>query len=85
MSSEITLTAQEMERKPVRIILWTGGDAPSREAKLDVKPTGGPVNMAYAAYWTPGYCGCPDCHPIVGVGSIAAEAEADYWERWEER
>lgn len=64
----------------LKIVLWTGGNAPNREAKLTVSPQ----YIGFAAYWEPGYCGCPDCHLIVGGGKTEAEAIADYWERWEE-
>lgn len=67
----------------VKVLLWTGGDAPNREATLTVVENdwyGG-----FQAYWEPGYCGCPDCSPLTGDGSTEAEAIADYWEKWEER
>jgi hypothetical protein len=64
-----------------KIVLWTGGNAPNREAQLTVKPQ---YSNDFAAYWEPGYCGCPDCHPIVGYGQTKEDAIADYWERWEE-
>ena len=66
-----------------KVILWTGGDAPSKTSKLRVIPQEyGPLH--YAAYWDQGYCGCPDCHPIIGHGITEQEAVADYWEQWEE-
>jgi hypothetical protein len=64
----------------MNIVLWTGGNAPDRNAKLTVTPT----PLGFDAYWEPGYCGCPDCHPIVGNGRTEEQAIADYWERWEE-
>ena len=69
----------------LKAILWTGGDAPNREAKLDVYPTGGPRSVQFAAAWGPGYCGCPDCSPCTGYGATEAEAIEDYWEHWEEK
>ncbi len=66
----------------VKVVLWTGGDAPHREAQLKATPS---YWRGFDAYWEPGYCGCPDCHPLVGHGDTEAEAIADYWERWTER
>ena len=70
----------------MKIVLWTGGDAPNRQATLTVSSDSyrGP-NHNYYAYWDPGYCGCPDCHPIVGYGSYPDAAIADYWEQWEDK
>lgn len=65
----------------VKTLLWTGGDAPSREAELKVGQHD-EINHCYA-YYEPGYCGCEDCSPLVGDGATAEEAVADYWERWE--
>ena len=71
------------EKATIKAILWTGGDAPNREAKLTVTRLDyGPLH--YAAYWEPGYCGCPDCHPLIGRGITEQEAIADYWEQWED-
>jgi hypothetical protein len=69
----------------LKAILWTGGDAPNKEAKLTVLPTWGPRSQQFVAYWEPGYCGCPDCHPCQGYGATEQEAIVDYWEQWEER
>jgi hypothetical protein len=69
----------------LRAILWTGGDAPNRTIKITVSPTYGPRTMQFAAYWEPGYCGCPDCRPSVGYGATEQEAIEDYWDKWEER
>jgi len=69
----------------LKAILWTGGDAPNKEAKLTVSPTYGPRSMQFVAYWEPGYCGCEDCHPCQGYGETEEEAIADYWEQWEEK
>lgn len=69
----------------LRIVEWTGGDAPNREAQLTVATTYGPRSMQFLAYWEPGYCGCPDCHPVVGWGETEDEAIADYWNTWEEK
>ena len=64
----------------VKAILWTGSDAPNKEATLTVSPT---YTNDFMAYYEPGFCGCPDCSPLVGMGSTGEEAIADYWERWE--
>jgi hypothetical protein len=64
-----------------RIILWTGGNAPNRQAALKVEHSD---YTDYDAYWEPGYCGCPDCHPLIGHGDTPAEAIANYWEKWED-
>ncbi len=69
----------------LRAILWTGGDAPNREAQLKVVPTSNPYSNEFAAYWEPGYCGCPDCRPLVGYGETEKEAVAEYWSMWEEK
>jgi hypothetical protein len=66
----------------LKIILWTGGDAPNREAGLSVIQH---YSDTFSAYWMPGYCGCPDCHPIVGQGVSKASAIANYWEQWDEK
>ena len=73
------------EESELKAVLWTGGDAPNREAKLKVSPTYGPRSMQFCAYWEPGYCGCPDCHPCVGYGATEQEAIEDYWTNWEEQ
>ena len=67
------------ETNVIRAVLWTGGDAPYRQSELKVSPQ----YMGFAAYYEPGYCGCPDCHWIVGHGATEAEAVNDYWEQWE--
>jgi hypothetical protein len=70
----------------LRIVLWTGGNAPNRKAKLKVYRTGAPfAHERFAAYWEPGYCGCEDCKPLVGHGRTEEEAIADYWREWSER
>lgn len=70
----------------LRIVLWTGGDAPSRDAKLKVSTTEAPYSyLRYMAIWEPGYCGCEDCYPVTGWGSTPGKAIADYWEQWSER
>lgn len=66
---------------PIKAVVWTGGDAPNRKAKLSFGHDAG----GYFAYWKPGYCGCPDCHPIVGRGNTTDGAERDYWEQWEDK
>lgn len=71
-----------LTREPIRVILWTGGDAPNREAKLSVTPT---YHNTFFAYWEPGYCGCEDCHPVTGEGATEVEAIVAYWEAWEEK
>lgn len=65
----------------MRIVEWTGGDAPDRNVPLTVSAQ----YVGYMAYWEPGYCGCPDCRPVVGWGKTEREAIDDYWERWGER
>lgn len=69
-----------MATQPLSIILWTGGNAPTRDAKLTV----GTNPLGFYALWEPGYCGCEDCSPIVGYGATEAEAIADYQEKWED-
>ena len=64
----------------IKAVLWAGGDAPNRKVKLHF----GHDNGGYFAYWQPGYCGCPDCHFIVGRGNTPEGAEKDYWEQWED-
>lgn len=66
----------------LRIALWTGGDAPNKQVVLHVSPQ---YDNSFAAYWEPGYCGCEDCHWIVGSGATPALAIEDYWERWSEK
>jgi hypothetical protein len=66
--------------EPVRILLWTGGDAPSRDSELTVEVG---YDNHFHAYWEPGYCGCEDCRMIVGEGDTEADAIADYWSHWE--
>ena len=68
--------------KDVKAVLWTGGDAPNRQAELTV--THDDYLGCFTACWQPGYCGCEDCRPIIGCGSTAAEAIEDYWELWED-
>lgn len=65
-----------------KLMLWAGSDALGRDAVLTISND---YLLDYAAYWAEGYCGCEDCHPIVGRGKTEAEAIADYWEQWEER
>lgn len=67
--------------RAIRVVLWTGGNAPSRDMVLTVEQAAD----GYAAYYANGYCGCGDCHPIVGRGRTAEAAVADYWTEWEER
>jgi hypothetical protein len=62
----------------VKVMLWKGGDAPNKQATLTVSPQ----YIGFSAYWEPGYCGCEDCHPVVGWGKTEEEAIADYWENW---
>jgi hypothetical protein len=64
-----------------KIVLWTGGDAPNREAQLHVDKG----NWQSCAYWEPGYCGCEDCKWIVAYGPTPEAAIANYWEQWSER
>jgi hypothetical protein len=66
----------------IKAVLWTGGDAPDRNATLTVNPDWG---GGFHAFWEPGFCGCEDCHPCYGRGATEAEAIADYWEQWEEK
>jgi hypothetical protein len=65
----------------LRAVLWTGGDAPNLDAKLTVSGDNG----HWMAFWEPGYCGCPDCHCLVGVGDTPGQAEFDYWKEWREK
>ena len=60
-------------------MIWTGGDAPNREAML----TASLQEDGMAVFYEPGYCGCEDCHWIVGRGDTLQEAIADYWEQWQ--
>jgi hypothetical protein len=69
----------------ISIVVWTGGDAPAIDSPLKVTTTEGPNSMRFAACWEPGYCGCEDCHPIVGYGPTEQEAIADYKNQWEEK
>ena len=66
----------------MRIIEWVPSEAPDRDAKLTVVRH---YADHFDAYWEPGYCGCDDCHPIVGHGATEQEAIEDYWEQWSER
>jgi len=66
----------------VRIIEWTGGNAPDKQATLKIDRYS---THTYQALWDPGYCGCPDCHCIVGYGPTPEAAVIDYWEQWEEQ
>lgn len=72
----------------VKAMMWVGGNAPDREAKLTVTPQYG---NTFHAYYEPGYdlCSDPDCdcrsRIITGIGDMEAEAIADYWEQWESR
>jgi hypothetical protein len=66
----------------LKVMLWTGGDAPDRNAVLKVDSD---YSNEFYALWEPGYCGCEDCSPIVGHGSTEAEAIENYWERWKDR
>jgi hypothetical protein len=65
----------------LRILEWLSSEAPDRNAQLTVVP----VYVGFHAYWEPGYCGCEDCHPIVGHGRTEEEAVEDYWKAWESR
>jgi hypothetical protein len=67
--------------RELRMVLWTGGNAPHRNSQLKVSSDG---FRGFVAYWEPGFCGCPDCHPLVGAGATEQEAIDDYWERWED-
>ena len=69
----------------IRVVLWTGGDAPSESSELTVHVTDGPASMRFSAIWEPGYCGCEDCHPVVGYGPTEEAARVNYWEVWLER
>ena len=70
----------------MKVILWTGGNAPDRNAKLTVTITEGPASMRFCAYWEPGYCGCEDCRGaiVVGFGPTEAAAVENYWQEWED-
>lgn len=39
----------------------------------------------WCAYDEDTYCGCGECHPIVGTGATEEEALADFREQWEEK
>ena len=80
----MNLTPAQREAE-LKVMLWTGGDAPDRNAVLTVSPTYGPRRYRFMAYWEPGYCGCEDCHPMQGFGATEQEAVTDYWEQWEEK
>ena len=66
----------------IKVMLWTGGDAPNREAKLTVSVD---YMNNFQAFWKPGFCGCEDCHPLVGTGETEQEAIEDYWASWAEK
>lgn len=40
--------------------------------------------MDWSAFDDNTYCGCGECHSIVGHGSTEAEAIADFWEQFHE-
>jgi hypothetical protein len=85
MGSYFELSAESGGRaimSELKAILWTGGDAPNKEAKLTVTKH---APTAFVAWFEPGYCGCPDCHPVRGFGKTEQEAIADYWREWEEK
>jgi hypothetical protein len=65
----------------MKIVSWTGGDAPNEQAELVVTPQ----YDGFMAIWEPGYCGCEDCHPIVGTGSTPTGAISEYWARWRDK
>lgn len=67
--------------RDVKVMLWTGGDAPHRDAAIAVNYCDN--RREFFAYWSPGFCGCEDCRPLMGYGATEQEAVADYWERWE--
>ena len=41
-------------------------------------------DQQWCAYDDDTYCGCPDCHPVVGYGPTPEAAIADYNEKVEE-
>jgi hypothetical protein len=43
-----------------------------------------PKSEAWHAYDTSTYCGCDDCHPLIGTGATADEAIADLLEQLED-
>jgi len=71
----------------MKVVMYVGGNAPTRDSELTV---GGDFHH-FTAYYAPGYdvCGDPDCECreriITGSGTTEAEAIADYWAEWEER
>jgi hypothetical protein len=69
----------------IRIVEVVGGDAPTIDTPLTVSPTEGPNSLRFMAYWEKGYCGCPDCHCMIGWGPTEQEAIADYRNQWEEK
>jgi hypothetical protein len=69
----------------LKAMLWTGSDAPDRNATLSVHPTWGPSWERFVAIWEPNFCGCEECHCIQGFGATEEEAVLSYWEEWEDR
>ena len=71
----------------MKVLLFIGGDAPTRDAELTVRRTDSYFAcQRYTAFWAPGYDGADDAQPIVrGFGATPEAAIADYWEIWLER
>ena len=74
----------------MKVLLFIGGDAPTRDAELTVRRTDGPASVRYEAYYAPGFDACADpdckCRSIIrGFGATPEAAIADYWETWLER
>jgi hypothetical protein len=80
----------ERDRGRMKVLMFIGGSAPSRDAELTVIATGEGGGNTFRAFWAPGYapCGDADCEcrmVCTGWGMTEEEAIADYWEQWEER
>jgi hypothetical protein len=71
--------------QPLRAMEVTGSDAPDRTASLQVQSGDGPTWARFEAFYEPSYCGCADCHCIIGRGATAEEAVEAYWEEWNEK
>lgn len=67
----------------LRAMEVTGSDAPDTTATLRV------VRSDYCngwdAYYDAGFCGCAECHCLVGHGETAEEAVEDYWLSWTDK
>lgn len=68
----------------IKPMLATSSDAPNRQAVLTTSEVDCMPGLFYALY-EQGYCGCEDCHCLIGAGLSAEEAIADYWAQWSEK